>query len=187
MQINIDLLPKPKKVNKAVILLYCLILLSFLSGIYMGHLYLTNKSTFRLIEEQIAERTAVHNKLSQRYAEESTGITKYTYIQLYKELHSFLTKLHIEPTLLYSQLINGFPEQASIERFSYHAADGSIWLQGKFPSKQEIAKYQEYLLHLASLETARVINIETVYREDSTYYLSTIEAVRKRNIGDQHE
>lgn len=171
-ELNINLLPPPKKKGYDIILITGLLFIFLTLGSYIGitH-YLQFETKIELLEENIQVQHELRNSTMEQIIRLEQEVTEHNYLEYYSKLHSFLNYIYINPHDLLIEIENQLPQESRIDFLSFKL-DGEVELEGTFKSKGDIAAFLENLLNANYMIDAQVINIsldEENQRNEGTY------------------
>jgi hypothetical protein len=178
-ELNINLLPPPKKKGYDIILIIGFIFIFLTLGSYIGfNHYLQFETKIESLEEEIQAQHELKISTIDQMTRLEQEVSEHNFLGFYSKLHSFLNYVYINPYEILVEIENQLPPEASIDYLSFEL-DGQVQLEGTFKSQGEIATFLEKLLIAEYLIDAQVTNIRLDEENQGNEEIESVEEVNK--------
>jgi Tfp pilus assembly protein PilN len=175
MELNINLLPEPKKKRYGFILIVVIFALVLFSSSYQGiSLYLDTNQQIEDLQKKIVKNQNIKTNALQGILQSHSEITASNYVEHYSRLHGFLSDLYLEPSVLLQEIGHQLPAYGKINSLSFQY-DGKVLLEGTFKTMGDVAAFLHHLSESPLVLDAQVDTLtETSQAKDTTtqYYAS---------------
>lgn len=159
MELNINLLPKPKKKGYDLLIIVSLFMIAMFYASYHGIvLYLDTQQQIKHVQQELLIKEGLKSDTLQEILEHQSEITEGNYMEHYSRLHAFLNTLYLDPSIILKEIADQLPANGKLDSLSFQH-DGKINIEGTFKSKEKVAAFLHHLLKAPSIKSAQVDSI----------------------------
>jgi hypothetical protein len=173
MEININLLPKPKKKGYDFIIISIFTLALFFASYQGLALYQGTTQQIDELQKEMDKNDDLKTRTLQEIMKHQSEITAVNYVEHYSRLHTFLTDLYLEPSDLLKELGNQLPTYGKIDSLSIDYG-GRAHIEGTFRTMGDVAAFSQHLLESPYILDVHVeaITTESINESNTRYYAS---------------
>lgn len=170
MELNIDLLPQPKKKRYDLIVI-CIVLAGLLvGGGYFGtNLFFQLKAEQRQLQAELAALEELKGLALEKERLNQEAITEDNYLSYWQQFSRLVERHRLEPYAIITAIQDVLPSHARIQRISLESG-GKLTLEGSFSRMEDIALYLDRVLQLPEVRDAqagKIFRLRTASLEEA--------------------
>lgn len=156
MELNIDLLPQPKKKRYDLIVI-CIVLAGLLlGGGYFGtSLFIQLKAEQRELQAELAALEELKGTVLEKERLNQESITQDNYLSYWEQFSQLVERYRLESYAIITSIQDVLPNHARIQSVSLESG-GKLTLEGTFSRMEDIAGYLDRVLQLPEVQDAQV-------------------------------